>query len=401
MAWLSRILGGSARQPRYESVPDEEAGDASPSRPYRRRSRTRLLLPRQRKAAALLLFIDVLIVVTLVVVLEPLITLLRRNDDLFTPKLDLHGVAAAPDMPGAKHKIPRILHQTTPNDTIPAKWVESQRSCKEVYKDYEYKVSRLPPSLCRATFCLADKVSILLNPIANNPQLWTDKGAEEFLAKEYSWFVDSWNNYAFPIQRADAIRYFVLHHFGGIYLDMDTQCNQTFPMQEVENDTSEHIAVFKSTSPTGVTNDLMIASARHPAFTMAVAQLPYYYAWTRPWAEYGPYINIMLSSGPLFISLVVKDYLLQQATLPSATVQVISPPNLDGYITDLESSTWHRADAQTLMWLGTRPWTWFTMGAIGTFFGLCLINYLLLAFYGFFARRVLNLSARLKEAKVA
>ncbi|KAJ4153589.1 hypothetical protein LMH87_010072 [Akanthomyces muscarius] len=369
MAWLSQMFGGNARQPRYESVPDEEAGDSSRSRPYRRRSRTRLLLPRQRKAAALLLFIDVLIVVTLVVVLEPLITLLRRNDDLFTPKLNLHGVAAAPDLPGVKHKIPRILHQTTPNDTIPDKWVESQRSCKEVYKDYEY-------------------------------MLWTDKGAEDFLAKEYSWFVDSWNNYAFPIQRADAIRYFVLHFYGGIYLDMDTQCNQTFPMQEVENDSSDDIAVFKSTTPTGVTNDLMIASKNHPAFTMAVSQLPYYYAWTRPWAEYGPYINIMLSSGPLFLSLVVKDYLLQ-LPIPSPTVQVISPPNLDGYIEDLESSTWHRADAQTLMWLGTRPWTWFTMGAIGTFFGLCIVNYLLLASYGFFARRVLNLSARLKEAKVA
>lgn len=184
---------------------------------------------------------------------------------------------------------------------------------------------------------------------------------------------------------------------------MDTQCNQTFPMQEVENENYDDIAVFKSTTPTGVTNDLMIASKGHPAFAMAVAQLPYYYAWTRPWAEYGPYINIMLSSGPLFISLVVKDYLLQhQDIIPYPTIKVISPPNLDGYITDLESSTWHRADAQTLMWLGTRPWAWFSLGAIGTFIGLCIVNYLLLAFYGFLARRVFSpLSATLKEAKVA
>lgn len=165
MAWLS-ILGGGARQPRYESVPDEETGDGSASRPYRRRrSRTRLLLPRQRKAAALLLFIDVLIVVTLVVVLEPLITLLRRNDDLFTPRLNLHGAVAAPDTPGAKHKIPRILHQTTPNDTIPDKWVESQASCKEVYKDYEYMVSpNHPRGLTKAAASLVVCVSLLPTP---------------------------------------------------------------------------------------------------------------------------------------------------------------------------------------------------------------------------------------------
>lgn len=139
MAWFT----SSPRQPRYEAVPDEEAGpDSSSSRPYRRRrSKTRLLLHRQRKAAALLLCIDIAIVLTLVVVLEPLITLLRRNEELFLPRLNLHGAAPAPELPGQKHKIPRILHQTTPNETIPEKWVESQRSCLEVYKDYKYMVS--------------------------------------------------------------------------------------------------------------------------------------------------------------------------------------------------------------------------------------------------------------------
>lgn len=182
---------------------------------------------------------------------------------------------------------------------------------------------------------------------------------------------------------------------------MDTHCNQTFPMQVVENDSDDDIAVFKSTVPTGVTNDLMISSRNHPAFTMTIAQLPYYYKWTRFWAEYMPYINIMVAAGPLFLTLVLKNYLQQLPSLPSATLTVISPPNLDGYITDLEASTWHHGDAETLMWLGTRPWTWFTMGAIGTFFGLCVVNYILLAVYGFVARKVTSVSARLKEAKVA
>jgi mannosyltransferase OCH1-like enzyme len=235
------------------------------------------------------------------------------------------------------------------------------------------------------------------------PQLWTDEGAHDFLAKEYSWFVDSWDNYAFPIQRADAIRYFVLHHYGGIYLDMDTICNQTFPMHEVENDdSSQDIAVFKSTVPTGVTNDLMISSARHPAFTIAITQLPAYYAATRFWAELLPYVNIMLSSGPLFLSLVVKDYLLQRTSLPSPTVTVIEPVNLNPYITDLESSTWHRADAQTLMWLGTRPWAWFTLGAIGVAAGLLVLNYLLLVIFRTLCNNLSSASFSFnKQAKVA
>ena len=52
-------------------------------------------------------------------------------------------------------------------------------------------------------------------------QLWTDKKAREFIAAEYPWFLETFDGYTYPIQRADAIRYFVLHHFGGIYIDLD------------------------------------------------------------------------------------------------------------------------------------------------------------------------------------
>lgn len=232
-------------------------------------------------------------------------------------------------------------------------------------------------------------------------KLWTDKGAQDFLAREYPWFLDSFNNYAFPIQRADAIRYFVLHHYGGIYLDMDTFCNQTFPMQQVEDGPSEHIAIFKSTLPTGVTNDFMISSQGHPAFSLMLSKLPAFYSLTRFWAELQPYVNIMLSSGPLFVSLVVKDYLLQQPSLPSSTVKVIEPGNLDIYISDLESSTWHSGDAKTFMWLGTRPWTWFTMGIIGVCAGLSFVNCLILFTYSALGRRWEPSVSISKLAKVA
>jgi len=37
----------------------------------------------------------------------------------------------------------------------------------------------------------------------------------------YLWFLETFDAYPYPIQRADAIRYFVLHHYGGIYIDLD------------------------------------------------------------------------------------------------------------------------------------------------------------------------------------
>lgn len=233
-------------------------------------------------------------------------------------------------------------------------------------------------------------------------QLWTDELARELIASEYPWFLDSWDNYAFPIQRADAIRYFVLYHFGGIYFDMDTLCsNESFPLEQFESADSPHHALYKSTLPTGVTNDFMVASARHPVYASTISKLPTFYMLTRFWARLLPYVNIMLSSGPLFLTLVVKDYLLEQPSLPSPAIQVINATELAPYFTDLESSTWHRADAHALMWLGVRPWTWYTLGAIGFVIGICIVNYMMLSAFHAIRRRIPSVAYVRKLAKVS
>lgn len=51
--------------------------------------------------------------------------------------------------------------------------------------------------------------------------MWTDAKSRELIGTEYPWFLTDFDNYTHPIQRADAIRYFVLAHFGGIYIDLD------------------------------------------------------------------------------------------------------------------------------------------------------------------------------------
>jgi hypothetical protein len=39
--------------------------------------------------------------------------------------------------------IPKIIHQTYINDTIPKQWQEGQQTCIDLHPDYEYKV-RVP-----------------------------------------------------------------------------------------------------------------------------------------------------------------------------------------------------------------------------------------------------------------
>jgi hypothetical protein len=99
----------------------------------------------------------------------------------------------APNSPAISERpqvIPKIIHQTYINESLPEHWKGPQQSCLDLHPDYEYK-------------------------------LWTDKKSREFIAAEYPWFLETFDGYPYPIQRADAIRYFVLHHFGGIYIDLD------------------------------------------------------------------------------------------------------------------------------------------------------------------------------------
>lgn len=54
--------------------------------------------------------------------------------------------------------------------------------------------------------------------------LWDDADNRAFIAQHYPWFLERYDSYPAEIYRADAVRYFHLYHFGGVYADMDVEC---------------------------------------------------------------------------------------------------------------------------------------------------------------------------------
>lgn len=57
--------------------------------------------------------------------------------------------------------------------------------------------------------------------------LWNAENSRELLARHYPWFLNTYDDYdrvtQGPIKKVDAIRPFLMHHFGGVYIDMDQQ----------------------------------------------------------------------------------------------------------------------------------------------------------------------------------
>ncbi|KAF2114913.1 nucleotide-diphospho-sugar transferase [Lophiotrema nucula] len=227
--------------------------------------------------------------------------------------------------------IPKIIHQTYVNDSIPTHWLGPQKSCLDLHPDYEYK-------------------------------LWTDKKAREFIAAEYPWFLETFDGYPYPIQRADAIRYFVLHHFGGIYIDLDDGCNRSL------DPLLAYPAWVRRTKPTGISNDAMGAVPRHPFFLKAIDSLPGY---NRKW--FLPYITVMASTGPLYLSIIWRHY-LNSSPSGDDRVRILFPEEYNShswsFFTHHLGNSWHRNDVKLIFWMG-QHWVFLTL--IGFTLGFSLL----------------------------
>lgn len=291
-----------------------------------------------RKELKCIIWAHVGLIVYLLYLSFDLLSLL--NDDIFSDAL--LDVEINPNPSTSLNKpaiIPKIIHQTYKTTDIPEIWKPGQQACINLHQDdYQYF-------------------------------LWTDELAREFINKEFNWFIDTWDNYKYPIQRADAIRYFALYYYGGIYIDLDDGCKRKLdPLLTVP-------AFVRKTAPTGISNDVMGSVPNHPFFLKVIQDLEKY---QRNWLV--PYITIMMSTGPLFLSIMWKQY--KRWGVPEAgKVRILLPQNYKGttssYFAIVRGSSWHMGDANFIKSLGDH----LVLAVIGGFLLGLLILFVEYLFY--------------------
>ncbi|KAG9241071.1 nucleotide-diphospho-sugar transferase [Calycina marina] len=264
-----------------------------------------------RRGTTIFFAVNFIVLIYLVYLFSTLISLLFENGsaDAILPA-DVPAPGAALTTP---QLIPKIIHQTYINDSIPIQWKAGQQACIDLHPDYEYK-------------------------------LWTDAKSRAFIAENYSWFLKTFDNYQYPIERADSIRYFILSHFGGTYIDLDDGCARSL------DPLLSYPAWVRFTVPTGISNDAMGSVVGHPFFTKTIKSLQHY---DRNWLM--PYITVMYSTGPLFLSVVWKQYMNTERP-PEDHVRILMPKEYKGHDWSFfeisKGSSWHGKDAQTIFWMG-------------------------------------------------
>ncbi|USP72740.1 glycosyltransferase family 32 protein [Curvularia clavata] len=152
------------------------------------------------------------------------------------------------------------------------------------------------PSLPATSLSHAPELCRTFNP-TYEIRIWNSTAAREFLEAEYAWFLPTYDGYPYPIQRVDALKYFVLYHFGGIYMDLDIACRRAL-------DPLLHFpAWWPQASPLGVNNDLMASVPRHPILMEMTRRLV-----ERNRSLIFPYITIFWSTGPQFTSDSLREW---------------------------------------------------------------------------------------------
>lgn len=167
--------------------------------------------------------------------------------------------------------MPKIFHQMWSTDNVPDKLKPIRHTCLEKNKDY-------------------------------TPVIWTHDLMVTFMAKKYPWFLDIYLNYPYQIQRVDVARYFILYHYGGVYLDMDCECKTSFSTI-FKNMTKTHSVLVIETDLYGISNGFMGARKQDPFFAFLIDRLPNFafrYIFRHP--------TIIISSGPLFVTRSWNNY---------------------------------------------------------------------------------------------
>lgn len=209
----------------------------------------------------------------------------------------------------------KIIHQTykTTNYSLHPNWVTASASCTALHPNWTY-------------------------------MFWTDEKILEFLTESYAWFLPTFHSYPYMIQKVDASRYFILYHYGDVYLDLDIGCLKSFD-ETIYSDLKFNIegCGFPHTKPFGVSNDMMICfQPKNPILKKLMESLS---KWNRNWII--PYLTVLLSTGPLFLTFQI--WFLE----PSHQIFYLD----EWYSSDSViyfsggQSVWHEWDASYIFWL--------------------------------------------------
>lgn len=169
--------------------------------------------------------------------------------------------------PSSIYNIPKVIHRTwktrdIPYDIFKKEWVDSW---EKYNPSWEFR-------------------------------FYTDEDIDRFMEENYPEHLELLNSYDQHIKKVDAFRYFLLHRYGGMYVDLDFEC-----FKPLDNLFCEGVNIYlQQNNPTVLrtTNSIMISSPGHVFWKHAIRRLA---------AERNMSAGPPAHTGPHFLTRVLEE----------------------------------------------------------------------------------------------
>lgn len=217
-------------------------------------------------------------------------------------------------------KIPKIIHQTYKSiEQLPDVWKDTPQSWRENHPDWIY-------------------------------MFWSDYDARCLVKEKFSWFLETYDNYEYNIQRADAIRPMILYTYGGLYADCDIAAVKPFDDLFYE----EHdVYLIRTPNLDFITNSIL-ASKKGVQFWLKVID-EMFSRFEDPPMVPGRHWIVMFSTGPIMLNSVFNNHkdTLDYGMLPKEFILPTTCGTCDlkpcttnmGYTRLLEGTSWCSFDS--------------------------------------------------------
>lgn len=182
--------------------------------------------------------------------------------------------------------------------------------------------------------------------------LWDKKTCRELIKNKFNWFLSIYDRYKWTIQKADAIRYFILYEYGGVYCDIDLEPARSITplLDKYKN----KMAILYCSPNSGLlTNDFMVSKKGNPF-------------WKKVWYEmvrthntdyFSKHLTVMYSTGPLMLDSIYEKqgnkkkyvYIINAKYINNCDISSPKPArNKEAYLKRYEGNAWHSIDSTIL-----------------------------------------------------
>lgn len=167
--------------------------------------------------------------------------------------------------------------------------------------------------------------------------LWNESMVEQLLRDKYPYLENLYYSYERWIHKIDMARYIILHQHGGIYADIDIECIKNMLDIYMSFPVNTGVVMYY-TKPFGVSNDFIIAKAKHPFMTAVIRGLSSSNRW-----YVLPFLTEMFSTGPVYLSARFWSF--------KNRYDMIVLQDTQSFLSHRTGESWHESDAKLIWWI--------------------------------------------------